>query len=85
MQTGWLKQGSTKYYLYSNGSMATGWLADGNKWFYLNGMGAMTTGWQKVNDLWYYLNPSNGVMYANTWTPDGYYVDSSGAWTGQRR
>ena len=25
------------------------------------------------------LYGSNGVMYANTWTPDGRYVDGSGA------
>lgn len=85
MQTGWLKQGSTRYYLYGDGSMATGWLLDGNKWFYMNSLGAMTTGWQKVNGTWYYLNPSNGVMYANAWTPDGYFVNGSGAWTGQQR
>ena len=85
MQIGWLKQGSTKYYLYGNGAMATGWLSDNGKWYYMNSLGAMTTGWQNVNNTWYYLSPSNGVMLANTWTPDGYFVNSSGAWTGQRR
>jgi len=38
----------------------------------------MLTGWQAINGKWYYLG-SNGVMYANTTTPDGRYVDGSGA------
>ena len=40
---------------------------------------AQLTGWQAINGKWYYLG-SNGVMYANTTTPDGRYVDGSGAW-----
>ena len=45
----------------------------------MNGSGEMQTGWQAVGGRWYYMG-SNGVMYANTWTPDGRYVDGSGAW-----
>ena len=85
MQTGWLQSGGKKYYLYGNGAMASGWLHLGNKWYYMTPSGAMTTGWQHVNGKWYYLNPSDGIMYANAWTPDGYYVNTNGAWTVQRR
>ena len=38
----------------------------------------MTTGLAGSRRRWYYMG-SNGVMYANTWTPDGRYVDGSGA------
>lgn len=63
----------------STGAMKTGWQQLGGQWYYLNGSGEMTTGWQAVGGRWYYMG-SNGVMYANTWTPDGRYVDGSGAW-----
>ena len=35
--------------------------------------------WQAINGKWYYLG-TDGAMYADTWTPDGRYVDGSGAW-----
>ena len=35
--------------------------------------------WIKDKDKWYYLDYS-GKMFRNTYTPDGYYVGSSGAW-----
>ena len=40
MQTGWLQDGGTWYYLNSSGAMETGWLQDGGKWYYLKGSGA---------------------------------------------
>ena len=41
--------------------------------------GAMqSNGWFQINGKMYYLD-SNGAMYANAFTPDGHYVDSSGA------
>ena len=39
----------------------------------------MATGWVKDSGKWYYL-ASSGNMLRNTYTPDGYYVDDSGAW-----
>ncbi|EIF38335.1 N-acetylmuramoyl-L-alanine amidase family protein [Streptococcus sp. SK140] len=79
MATGWLKDGGTWYYLKDSGSMATGWLNDGGTWYYLKDSGSMATGWIKDNGKWYYL-ASSGNMLSNTRTPDGYYVDASGAW-----
>ena len=79
MATGWLKDGGTWYYLKDSGSMATGWVKDKGSWYYLKDSGAMTTGWIKDNGKWYYL-ASSGNMLSNTRTPDGYYVDASGAW-----
>lgn len=79
MQTGWQAVNGRWYYMDSNGAMQTGWLKLNGQWYYLDGSGAMLTGWQAINGKWYYLG-SNGVMYANTRTPDGRYVDGSGAW-----
>ena len=79
MATGWLKDGGTWYYLKYSGSMATGWIKDNGSWYYLKDSGAMATGWIKDNGKWYYL-ASSGNMLSNTRTPDGYYVDASGAW-----
>ena len=79
MATGWLKDGVTWYYLNKSGSMATGWVKDNGSWYYLKDSGAMATGWIKDNGKWYYL-ASSGNMLRNTYTPDGYYVDGSGAW-----
>ena len=39
----------------------------------------MATGWVKDGGQWYYL-ASTGKMLHNSYTPDGYYVDDSGAW-----
>ena len=79
MATGWLKDGGTWYYLKDSGSMATGWVKDNGSWYYLKDSGSMATGWVKDNGKWYYL-ASSGNMLRNTYTPDGYYVDGSGAW-----
>ena len=79
MATGWLKDGGSWYYLNNSGSMATGWVKDSGSWYYLKDSGAMATGWVKDGGQWYYLD-SNGKMLHNTYTPDGYYVDASGAW-----
>lgn len=58
-------------------------------WFYFDENGDMLTGWQKIKgedgiERWYYLNPHKDVWYGacfrNTITPDGYTVDSTGAW-----
>lgn len=79
MQTDWQSVNGRWYYLNSSGAMLTGWQRIDGQWYYLDPSGAMTTGWQAVNGKWYYMG-SNGVMFYNTWTPDGRYVDASGAW-----
>ena len=79
MATGWIKDSGTWYYLKDSGSMATGWVKDSGSWYYLKNSGSMATGWVKDSGKWYYL-ASSGNMLRNTRTPDGYYVDASGAW-----
>lgn len=75
----WLYDNGSWYYLNDSGSMATGWLKDSGTWYYLKDSGSMATGWVKDNGKWYYL-ASSGNMLRSTYTPDGYYVDDSGAW-----
>ena len=75
----WLYDNGSWYYLNNSGSMATGWVKDSGSWYYLKNSGSMATGWVKDNGKWYYL-ASSGSMLRNTYTPDGYYVDGSGAW-----
>ena len=79
MATGWIKDSGSWYYLNNSGSMATGWVKDSGSWYYLKDSGAMATGWVKDSRSWYYL-ASSGKMLHSTYTPDGYYVDASGAW-----
>ena len=79
MATGWIKDSGSWYYLNNSGAMATGWVKDSDSWYYLKDSGAMATGWGKDSGQWYYLD-STGKMLHNTYTPDGYYVDASGAW-----
>lgn len=48
---------------------------------YENSDGTYTkNGWQWIDGKCYYFD-ENGIMLSNTTTPDGYTVDSSGAWT----
>ena len=76
----WLYQGGNWYAFKSSGAMiASDWLYDNGSWYYLKDSGSMATGWVKDSGSWYYL-ASSGKMLHNTYTPDGYYVDASGAW-----
>jgi D-alanyl-D-alanine carboxypeptidase (penicillin-binding protein 5/6) len=74
--------GGQRYWFDSNGYMATGWRTLSDGWYYfLQDTGYMLkNNWMQTNGIWYYLG-SNGAMLTNTITPDGYYVDASGAWT----
>lgn len=77
------------YYFDKNGYVASGWLKWNECYYYLNPIsdgwfGRMETGWKKVDGKWYYLEPvagqNKGHLFVNTVTPDGYKVDSNGAW-----
>lgn len=85
MVTGLQSINGQRYFLDASGAMRTGWLQLNGKWYYFNSNGAAASGWNYINDAWYCLNPKNNVMYSSTWTPDGYYVNGSGVWTGQRK
>ena len=60
-----------------------------SQWFYFDKEGNMLTGWQWITDYdgvtrCYYLNPVHDVQYGALYfdgrTPDGYLVNSDGAW-----
>ncbi len=55
---------------------------DDTTWSYVNDDGSYATGWINDNGKDYYIN-DDGVMLSDQVTPDGYYVDASGAWDGQ--
>ena len=69
------------YYLTDSGDLLRDdWFYYGDTWYYVKGSGAMASNeWIQVQSKWYYLD-SSGKMLRNTYTPDGYYVGSSGAW-----
>jgi len=77
VKNGWLKEGGNWYY-YQAGNKVTGWLQDGGKWYFLESNGKMFTGgWKTISGYSYYFG-SDGAMYVNTVTPDGYTVDGNG-------
>ena len=66
--------------LLSSTSLAGTWQAqDNGQWKYQNDDGSFATGWIEDGGKNYYLD-ANGIMLANTTTPDGYYVGADGAW-----
>ena len=81
MKTGWQFRDNQWYLLDDvNGDMKTGWQFRDNQWYLLDEInGDMKIGWQFKDGKWYYMTES-GAMMANAITPDGYYVDASGAW-----
>jgi hypothetical protein len=69
----WYYFGNTGYMYYST------WLQSSGKWYYLSDSGAM------VPNQWVgnYYSGQDGAMLTNTMTPDGYWVDESGAYVPQ--
>lgn len=77
----WLFYRGDWYYLTESGALLRDdWFYYGDTWYYVKGSGAMASNeWIQIQGKWYYLD-SSGKMLRNTYTPDGYYVGSSGAW-----
>lgn len=92
MATGFIDLGSGYYYYLdesgtsSIGSMKTGWQKIYGNWFYFNRSsdsgvaGAQIRGWQYIDGNWYFFYYGDGIMARDAWI-DGYYVNSSGAWS----
>lgn len=78
MLTGWQRIDGVWYYLAPSGAMTTGWQFVNGAWYYMNSSGEMQTDWQSIGGRWYYLG-TDGAMYADRQTPDGHYVDGTGA------
>ena len=76
----WIQDNGNWYYMDNNGVMTTGWQQIDGQWYYFDAEGYMATGWIELDGKSYYLDPSTGAMYANTRTPDNFWVDASGVW-----
>lgn len=78
----WLKINNLWYYFSQSAEMQTGWIKLNEEWYYLDKPdGYMKTGWFLDEDgSWYYLDATNGNMWKNKRTPDGYYVNQSGVY-----
>ena len=76
--TGFKKINEDTYYFQSNGYVKTGWLSDNGVWYYFNKDGIMQTGWSGPGRQYYFDDA--GKMLEKQFTPDGYYVGSSGAY-----
>lgn len=55
------------------------WQYRDGKWYGYNMQGVLGHGWMKDGTNYYYLD-AEGACLINTMTPDGYYVDTNGAW-----
>ena len=79
MKTGEIEVAGNHYYLEDSGAMKQGWLKKANNWYFYKEDGSRAVGWIKDKDKWYFLK-ENGQLLVNGKTPEGYTVDSSGAW-----
>lgn len=79
MKTGEIEVAGHHYYLEDSGAMKQGWLKKANDWYFYKTDGSRAIGWIKDKDKWYFLK-ENGQLLVNGKTPEGYTVDSSGAW-----
>lgn len=79
MKTGEIEVAGQHYYLEDSGAMKQGWLKKANAWYFYKEDGSRAVGWIKDKDKWYFLK-ENGQLLVNGKTPEGYTVDSSGAW-----
>ena len=73
------------YYLQpGTGEMLTGWHLIDGKWYYFNPVAPTATwNYNEATGGWTYNGSTSrpyGSMYQNEMTPDGYWVDESGAW-----
>ncbi|WP_312502933.1 hypothetical protein [Lacrimispora sp.] len=67
-------------YSATQNNFTSGWKQDSIGWWYQNADGSYPkSAWQLINGKYYYFN-GDGYMLSNTTTPDGYKVNSSGAW-----
>lgn len=81
LQGTWQRNNTGWWYVLSDGSYVTyTWKEIDGNWYYFNADGYMLVGWQNINGNWYYLDLNSGKMLVDTTTPDGYYVNSSGAY-----
>ncbi len=72
-EVGWWYQNPDGGYTINN------WQLIDKKWYFFDERGYRKSGWILWNSKWYYCG-SDGIMWANTYTPDNYWVNESGEW-----
>lgn len=78
---GWVQEGAKWYYRKQDGNKASNeWQNIGGVYYWFDADSYMAASrWVESNGKWFYLG-SSGAMLKDTTTPDGYRLDSSGAW-----
>lgn len=95
LKSGWVYdyQLNSWYSVSVDTGMREGWYGDeqdGQTYYLEPQAGRLAVGWKYIDNLWYYFNavisaPGSrpyGAMYRKEMTPDGYYVNDTGAWNG---
>lgn len=87
----WISGQDAWYWEHPDGSRASSqWIYSNGGWYYINADTRMASGWTWIAgsdgvSRCYFLNPgpegSLGKLYTDTVTPDGFTVNSDGAWT----
>lgn len=78
---GWVQEGAKWFYRKQDGNKASNeWQNIGGVYYWFDTDSYMAASrWVESNGKWFYLG-ANGAMLKDTITPDGYRLDSSGAW-----
>ena len=78
---GWQRDTTGIWYRNYDGTWpASRWQQIDGSWYYFNASGYMMfNNWIVTNGIYYYVG-FDGKMLTNQRTPDGYYVDGTGAW-----
>ena len=78
---GWVQEGSKWYYRKQDGNKACNEWQKINEIYYWFGSDSIMAEnlWVESSGKWFYLG-KDGAMLKDTVTPDGYQLDSSGAW-----
>ncbi|MBE6004281.1 MAG: hypothetical protein E7232_09420 [Lachnospiraceae bacterium] len=73
-----MKNIDDEYYIFDKHGycITSQWTMYNGQWYYATGSGVVATS-QWIGD--YYVG-EDGIMLTDCWTPDGYYVDSTGKW-----
>ena len=79
INTGWVEEGSNKYYYGSEGKPVTSWKKIDGSWYYFDANGVMQKNWQQIDGKWYHFD-ENGAMHIGWQDLNGhrYYFDPSG-------
>ncbi len=71
-------KGGWKFRLPDGTFVANAWRKINKQWYYFLPDGHMATGWTQIEGSYYYFDPSNGVLWVNTTSPDGYTIGIDG-------